>query len=210
MSLPPSSLARLWSHAADALSRLRATLMPLDTLLAKELRHLRTTLRALELFCRRLALTEALLDRGSSLSAEARRAKAEGKARGPRKPCLRLWPRPPRIRARIRLLGPPTLVREIWRERERAALVAQLARARQQHKPTHLRIADRIDALQRFLDSPCAGVRRLARKLRAIPKLAFKLAAKLTALRPPTSPFLAEDRISESSNLCWASVHDSS
>ena len=220
-----SPLASLWSHATNALSRLRTALMPLDTLLAKELRDLRTSLRALEAFCRRLALTEALahLDRGSSLSAEARRAKAEDphrtngknaglKARGPRRrlPRLRLWPAPPRVRPRIRLLGPPTSLREIWRDQKRDALIARLAQARARRKPAHLRIADRIDALQRFLDAPLAGVRRLARKLRAIPKLAFRLAVKLTARRPPTSPYLAEDRVRESGEFCWAAVHDSS
>jgi hypothetical protein len=214
MSLPPSPLARLWSHAADALSRLRATLMPLDTLLTKELRDLRSALRALELFCRRLALTEALLERGSSDARISPRDPNAGlKTRAPRSkplPRLRLWPRPAPLRARIRLLGPPTSLREIWRERKRAALVTLLARARAMRKPAHLRIADRIDALQRFLDTPRAGIRRLARKLRAIPKLAFKLAVKLSASRPPTSRFLFEDHVSQSGDLCWTAAHDSS
>jgi hypothetical protein len=225
-----SALASLWSHALSALSRLRATLLPLDTLLAAELRDLRTSLRAFEAFCRRLALTEAiyldraLLDRGSSLSAQARRAKAEDphrsagagvgnarlKTRGPRKPRLRLWPRASRRRPRVVLLGPPTSMREIWRDQERAALIARLAQARARRKPAHLRVADRIDALQRFLDAPLAGIRRLARRLRLIPKLAFRIAAKLTALRPPSSPYLADDRARESGDVCWAAVHDSS
>jgi hypothetical protein len=215
--MSPSPLASLWSHATNALSRLRANLMRLDTLLPKELRDLRTSLRALEAFCRRLALTEAL----ALGDTHARRPLAEPgrtgavchpKARGPskRQPRLRLWPAPPRVRPRIRLLGPPTSVREIWRDQKRDALIARLARARARRKPAHLRIADRIDALQRFLDAPLAGVRRLARKLRTIPKLAFRIAVKLTALRPPTSPYLADDRVRESSELCWAAVHDSS
>jgi hypothetical protein len=101
-------------------------------------------------------------------------------------------------------------MREIWRDQKRNALLARLKLARAHRKPAHLRIADRIDALQRFLDAPRAAVRRLARKLRAIPKLAFRLAAKLTSLRPPSSPFLAADRVRESSDLCWAAVHDTS
>jgi hypothetical protein len=211
-----SPLASLWFHATNALSRLRAALMPLDTLLAKELRDLRTSLRALEAFCRRLALTEALplarLDRGPPGPHSQRHANAGLKARAPSKsqPSLRLWPRPKPMRARIRLLGPPTSLREIWREQKRAALVAQLKRARAHRKPAHLRIADRIDALQRFLDAPRAAIRRLARKLRLIPKLAFHIAVKLTALRAPSSPFLADDRVHESGALCWAAVNDSS
>jgi hypothetical protein len=210
-----SPLASLWSHATNALSRLRAALMPLDTLLAKELRALRTSLRALEAFCRRLALSEAL----ALGDTHARRPLAEfGRTaavrvchpKRKRQPRLRLWPTPPRLRARIVLLGPPTSMREIWRNQKRDALIARLAQARTHRKPAHLRIADRIDALQRFLDAPLAGIRRLARKLRAIPKLAFRIAAKLTALRPPTSPYLADDRVRQSGELCWAAVYDSS
>jgi hypothetical protein len=189
--------------------------MRLDTLLAKEQRELRTWLRAHELFCRRLALTEALtlLDHASPLSAVARRAKAEDRQRRhPRKrlPRLRLWPTPPSKRPRILLLGPPTSMREIWRDQKRDVLIARLKRARGRRKPAHLRLADRIDALQRFLDAPRAGIRRLARKLRAIPKLAFRIAAKLTALRPHSSPHLDPDRFRESSQLCWAAAYDSS
>jgi hypothetical protein len=217
--MSPSPLASLWSHATAALSRLRAALMPLDTLLAKELRDLRASLRALEVFCRRIALTEAL----ALGDTHARRPVADPDRTGAvrvchpkrhpkrkRQPRLRLWPAPPRIRARIRLLGPPTSMREIWRDQKRDALIARLERARARHKPAHLRVADRIDALQRFLDAPLAGIRRLARKLRLIPKLAFRIAVKLTALRPPSSPYLAEDRVNESGALCWAAVHDSS
>jgi hypothetical protein len=206
-----SPLSSLWSYVTGALTRLRASLMPLDTLLAKELRDLRTSLRALEAFCRRLALTEALrLDRGSSDPHRRDGGNARLKTRGPRKPRLRLWPAPKRHRARIVVLGPPTSMREIWRNQKRDALIARLKRARMHRKPAHLRVADRIDALQRFLDAPRAAIARLARKLRAIPKLAFRIAAKLTSLRPPSSPFLAEDRVRESGDLCWTAVHDSS
>jgi hypothetical protein len=211
-----SSLARLWSHAASALSRLRSALMPLDTLLAKERRDLRTWLRALEAFCRRLALTEALqlprLDREPSGSHCQRHTQASLKAHAPKKrlPRLRLWPRTKRHPARIRLLGPPTSVGEIWRDQKREALLARLKRARARRKPAHLRIADRIDALQSFLDAPRAAIRRLARKLSAVPKLAFRIAARLTGRRPPPSPYLADDCVNESCGLCWTAVRDSS
>lgn len=205
-----SPLARLWSHAVNALQRVRATLLPLDTLLAKELRELSANLRALEAFCRRVALTEALniLDRASSDAHSATpRANAGLKARGPRKrlPALRLWPRAPRMPVRVTLLGPPTSMREIWREQRRNALIARLKLARARTKLTHLKLADRIDALQRFLDAPLAAVRRLARKLRQAPKLAFKI-----AMRPgPPSPHLSPDHIDELGNLMWPALNSS-
>lgn len=188
--------------------------MRLDTLLAKEQRELRTWLRALELFCRRIALTEALAMKGAHLDRGSSGPHAPLKTRGPRRrerqPGLRLWPTPPSKRPRIILLGPPTSMREIWRDQERNALIARLKQTRLRRKPAHLRLADRIDALQRFLDAPSAGVRRLARKLATVPNFAFRIAGKLLALRPPSSPFLAEDLVRESSQLCWAAVYDSS
>lgn len=97
-------------------------------------------------------------------------------------------------------------MRELWREQKRAALAARLAQARRACKPAHLRLADRIDALQRLLDGPRAALRRLARKLRVAPKLAYVIAAR----RAPPSSYLAEDIVRECEGLCWAAVHDSS
>lgn len=192
-----SLLTQLWSNVRAALSRLRATLAPLDTLTSKERRDLRTWLRALETFARRVVLLEALsldrLDRGFSLSAEARRAKGEGasarKARIQRKrrPTLRLWPRPKPPRARIRLLGPPTLVRDIWREQHRATLIARLQSARGNRRPAHVRLADRIDALENLLAAPMRAARRLARKLTR------SLALKLAMLRQAPVPGVDDD-----------------
>ena len=207
-----SLLARLWTAASDALSRLRATLLPLDVLTAKERRGVRACLRALEVFCRRLALTEALslVDCGparsplrAAIQSTAPNVRAPSRNRPPR---LRLWPRAKRMPVRITLLGPPTLVREIWRERARSALIARLARGRLRRKPAHIRLADRLDALERFLDAPRAGIRRLARKLRLSPKLAMQIAL----CKQPPSPHLAPERTQECYDLLWPLVLNSS
>lgn len=216
-----SSLIRLWSHAINALSRLRATILPLATLLNKERRTLRANLSALEAFCRRLVLTQAILDHASNARAKLKLSfggawsdahssmvhqRASLTTPGPKKPTLRFWPRARRGRARVRLLGPPTSLKEIWRAQHRDALIARLKRARLNAKPAHLRLADRIDALQRLLDAPRAALRRLARKLRLAPKLAHIIAAR----RAPLSPFLPPDAVRECESLCWSVVLNSS
>lgn len=201
-----SLLTRLWSHAKHALSRLRATLPRLDTLLASERRHLRTSLRALEALCRRLAITEAVrLDRGSSDPHSSSAGVFAGlKIRGPRTPTLRFWPRAKRTPVRIRLLGRPTAYKEMWRGQHRDALIARLRTARA--KPAHLRLADRIDALQRFLDAPRATLRRLARKLRLQPKIVYVI----TARRAPCSRELSLEIVREAEALCWTAIRDTS
>jgi hypothetical protein len=203
MSAPP--LARLWTHVTDALSRLRASIGLLHTLIARERRELRASLRALETFCRRLAIVEAL-----KLGATARAARNPNakRARGSRKrrPCLRLWPRTRPAPVRVTMLGRATSMREIWRAQKRAALLARLARARLHRKPAHLRLADRIDALQHFLDAPTRALRRLARKLRRTPKVGFAIAAR----RAPSSPLLAPEEADTCERLCWAALTDSS
>jgi hypothetical protein len=206
MSLP--ALASLWSHARDALQRLRAKLMPLDTLRAGERRDLRAWLRALEAFCRRIALIEALAMARTGLNGASPPAHAGLTANAPSKrlPRLRLWPRPARLPVRVTLLGRPTSLREIWRAQKRDALIARLKLARAHIKPAHLRLADRIDALQRFLDAPRAALTRFARKLRIV----RTLAAAILARRAPPCPYLAPDRIRDCDELAWAGVLDSS
>lgn len=215
-----SPLAHLWTHVTGALSRLRASIGLLHTLIAKERRELRASLRALEAFCRRLAIAEALKleasavgDTHASFAVGSRPAPPKNACVSPtatapaeRRPTLRLWPRPRPAPVRIRLLGAATSMREIWRAQKRAALLARLARARLRRKPAHLRLADRIDALQRFLDAPDRALRRLARKLARAPKLGFVIAAR----RAPASPFLATEETSMCERLCWAALTDSS
>ena len=177
-------ISRLWSNAREALTRLRASLLPLDTLDRKERRDLRAWIAALEAFVRRIVLLEALslghLDRGSSDPQSQRCAKARLKTRGPRKPRLRLWPQPKRTGPRIRLLGPPITVAEIWRDQRRDALIARLKAARGRRRKPHIILADRIDALESILAAPMRAARRLARKLKQLPRLAMKLAFAIT------------------------------
>jgi hypothetical protein len=181
-------LSRLWSNAREALTRLRASLLPLGTLDRKERRELRAWIAALEAFVRRIVLLEALhlrpLDRGSSGPHGVAVAQARPKTRGPRKPRLRLWPQPKRTGPRIRLLGPPTTVAEIWREQRRDALIARLKAARGRRRKPHIVLADRIDALESILAAPMRAARRLARKLAQLPRLAMKLAFAITCPVP--------------------------
>lgn len=207
-----SPLARLWTHVTSALSRLRASIPPLDVLIARERRDLRASLRALEAFCRRLAITEALKP-GDTHATPALRSRPTPRANAcaspskrKRQPALRLWPRPRPLPVRITMLGPATSMRELWRDQKRAALIARLAEARRRRKPAHIKLADRIDALQRFLDAPRAAIRRLAQKLTRTPKLGFTIAAR----RAPPSPFLAPEEVDASQTLCWAALADTS
>lgn len=180
MSLP--LLSRLWSHARDALTRLRSSLLPFDVLDRNERRDLGRWLTAFEAFVRRVVLLEAMnlapatLDREPSGSHSQRHTNAGLKARTPRKPRLRLWPRAKITGPRIRQLGPPMLVREVWREQHRAALIARLAAARGRRRKPNAILADRIDALEAVLAAPLRAARRLARKLAQTPRLAVKLA----------------------------------
>lgn len=175
--------------------------MPLDTLSDGERRTLRGWLRALEAFCRRLALTEALAlvlpDR-----APASRPTCAGPHTTRRRPALRLWPKLKRPHARIRVLGAATSVREIEAARRRDALIARLGAGRARRKPPHLRIADRIEALQRFLDAPAATIRRFARKLRAAPSLAVAIVAR----RAPACPYLAPDQVADCATRAYGAV----
>lgn len=202
-----SALARLWAHAHQALTALCASLLPLDTLGAGEQRRLRAWLRALEGFCRRLALAEALtMARSATPTAPGAPARTTTHAtRAPRPSALRLWPKPKRAAPRIRLLGPATSVREIQQAQRRAILIARLAVARTRRKPPHVRLADRIEALQRFLDAPAAAVRRFARKLSRTPRIARAVIAR----RTPASPFLATEYVSECDRLSYAAALDS-
>lgn len=209
MSLP--LLSRLWPIARAALTRLRATIAPLNTLTTNERRDLRTWLRALETFVRRVVLLEALslapLDRASSdAHLHGCQQSARLKTRDPRKPTLRLWPRPARPRARIRLLGLPTLVREIWREQHRAMLIARLQSAHAQRRPAHIRLADRIDALESILATPIRAARRLARKLTRA--LAMKLAMARQAPIPGVDHDIQND--TQHASITGALAYDSS
>lgn len=170
-------ITRLWSSLRAALNQLRATLQPLHTQTRKERRDLHRALAGLEAFVRRVVLLEAMtlghLDRGPSDPQCGGGANAGLQTRAPRKPCLRLWPRQKRTGPRVRQLGPPVLVREIWRDQHRAALIARLKHTKR--RPIVTRLADRIDALENILAAPLRAAKRLARKLVRLPSLALKL-----------------------------------
>ncbi|WP_395644814.1 hypothetical protein [Terricaulis sp.] len=200
----PSPLARLWTHAQSAITALCASLLPLDTLIAAERRRVRSWLRALETFCRRVALTEALALERASPHVRTR-AKSAGAMRAKRRASLRLWPKFKPSNARIRLLGAATSVREIAAAQQRAALAARLAAGRQNRKPAHLRIADRIEALQSFLGAPLRAVRALARKLRQTPGIAHAIVAQ--TMRP--CPFLSQDCVNACDTLSCAALNSS-
>jgi hypothetical protein len=91
---------------------------------------------------------------------------------------------------RIRDLGRPLLVRDIWREQSRRQLCARLhpepdaeaAQARAAAKSRKL--ARRLEALRRVLANPRAAVAALARRLSALGCAAYA-AARRIALAPP-------------------------
>ena len=202
-----SPLSRFWSHAQQALTALCASLLPLDTLLAAERRTLGTSLRALEAFCRRLALGEALgLVRDAPIVSARAHVRSAARIRRQRVPALRLWPRLTHARQRIRVLGLPSSVREIEAARRREALQARLAARRTQRKAPHLRLVERIQALRRFLEAPTRGIRALARKLRRRPTLAHAIVAR----RAPPSPFLSTECVREYERLLFAAARDTS
>jgi hypothetical protein len=165
----------------------------------KEQSELRSWINPLIAVVRKLVLIEAiaiakcaLLNRASSDAhcqrhanaglTKLRRSEASAspmrETRGPRPPSLRVWPQTKRTGPRVRQLGPPVLVRDIWRNNARAAAAHHLKKVRFMRPPPGVQLARRIEALTRILDRPLAAARRLARKLRAFPKLALKLIAR--------------------------------
>jgi hypothetical protein len=75
---------------------------------------------------------------------------------------------------RIRDLGPPILVRDIWRDNARRALIARLtpklaaASAPARALAKARKLARRFEALRRAIASPAAAIAALARKLHAL------------------------------------------
>jgi hypothetical protein len=152
---------------------------------ATERRTLRTWLTPLEAMARKIVLIEAL-----ALASEPEPPRKPPRPRAnrtaaqkPRTASLRLWPRnpPPARGPRIRSLGPDILVRDIYRDQARLALARHLNAIRWKRRPEGARAARRIDALERLIARPQPAARRLARKLRAKPQLALKLATKRNA-----------------------------
>jgi len=179
----------LWTAARAMFARMRAAVGETADLAArwigpKERREIQTWLGPLIAMVRKIVLIEAIallprLDRASSDAHRQRRANAQPKACGPRKPAIRLWPRPARNTGpRIRQLGPPLLVAEIWRADARAAAAWRLRQIRFMRRAAGVEIARRVEALARLLKRPLGAARRLARKLRASRQLTLKLALR--------------------------------
>ena len=150
----------------------------------KEKSEVRSWISPLIALVRKLVLIEAIALARAPLS-KVRTADVPVRPRGnaalparTRTHALRLWPQSKRTGPRIRQLGPPVLVRDIWRDNARAAAAYHLKKVRFMRPPPGVQFARRIDALTRILDRPLAAARRLANKLRAIPKLALKLIAR--------------------------------
>jgi hypothetical protein len=145
----------------------------------EELRRVRAWLAPVIAMARKVVLIEALaLAREPMASSLKRVAKRQAKRSAQRTPSLRLWPKPKRSGPRIRQLGPPVLVRDIWRENARAAAADRLKQARLMRTPPLVALTRRIHALARLMDDPTNAIRRLARKLRARPRIAVALGAK--------------------------------
>jgi hypothetical protein len=145
----------------------------------EELRRIRAWLDPVIAMARKVILIEALVLAREPMPSAPKRAAAKRQAKrvSQRMPSLRLWPKPKRG-PRIRQLGPPVLVRDIWRENARMAAANRLKQARLNRAPPLTALTRRIHALARLMDDPSGAIRRLARKLRANPKLAVTLGAK--------------------------------
>lgn len=188
----PSPITRLWLAARALFERMQRAIGDAPSfarrteLEGREIGAARTWLRTLEIMVRKLVLIEAKrIERTerpplTRHTVELRNLVAPRPARpqrkSPRRASFRLWSRTPRPPVRIRMLGPPVLVREIWRDNERAARAQQLNIVRFMRRPEPQRIASRIEALERVLAKPEHAARRLARRLRAHPTTAHRIA----------------------------------
>ena len=146
----------------------------------EELRSVRAWLGPVIAMARKVVLIEALALAREPIALTPKRAATlrRTKRSAQRAASLRLWPAPKRGGPRIRQLGPPMLVRDIWRENARAAACERLKQARLNRAPPLVALTRRIHALARLMDDPTNAVRRLARKLRASPRIAVALGAK--------------------------------
>lgn len=147
-----------------------------------ELKRLRAWLSPVVAMARKVVLIEALLlARDAVLGPRKPSApRVAPKPARQRKPSIRLWPRPKRSTARIRQLGPPVLVREIWRDQAREARARHMAAMRAARTDPGGAIARRFEALARLIRQPQRAIRALARKLLLNRKFALLLAAKRT------------------------------
>lgn len=211
-------IADLWRAARALYERMRTALGAPEAIARRReiepeaLAAMRAWLRPLEALVRKLILIEA--------AALARRPEPPRPQQAKRPPLVhygpapqapypqprernarfRLWPRRKPHPARIRQLGPPLLVRDIYRERFREAQADRLNMVRFMRAPEPQRIAGRIAALERVLAKPLVAARRLARKLRTAPRLVLRLAVA----RWPRSPYADADAQATADRCLWA------
>lgn len=192
-----SPITHLWIAARTLFERMRgavgeaADLAKQVWLPEQSIAEARRWLRTMETMVRWLVLIEAAARRVATRGPKLRdvvhltNPVASKPARPPRPAArgysFKLWSRPPAHPARIRMLGAPVLVREIWRGNLRSAQARQLNMVRFMRTPEPLRIARRIEALERVLAKPERAIRRLARRLRVSPSTAQRIALQ----RPP-------------------------
>lgn len=158
-----------------------ATSACLHQLTRRERRSAREWLDALERMVRNLLLIEVralgLPPLGSPARSPASPSAQAPRAPAPRPPAFILVPESARTRphpARIRRLGPPFLVSDLWRDAAHARLIAALRSA--PRPAPHAHLVNRIAALARVIAEPLPAIRRLARLLRARLALASAIA----------------------------------
>jgi len=184
-----------------------------------EQKYVRAWLAPLIAMARRIVLLEALaLIRGGKIGDTRPSPRMQSKT-SPKEACLssptpnlswpyaahkrpatlRLWPKPDKIGPRVRQVGPHLLVRDIWRERAREAQARHLNMVRFMREPPGVQLARRMEALARLIERPRAAIGRLARKLRAEPKLALALGCK----RMPRTRFYHNVEYADAGNCAF-------
>jgi hypothetical protein len=189
--------ADLWFIARQMLTQLlcvagAATAAALAGLTRRHRAEVLTWLPPLETLVRKLLLIEA-----AALAPRliAKRAGGDQRARTARahQVAFKLSPLalPKAHPARIRLLGAPTTLAELWLNQRRAARVSRLSEA--PRAAPNVRLANRIAALAAVIAKPLPHARRLARLLRR-PSGAAKLADAIASARLGRRPLTFNDQ----------------
>jgi hypothetical protein len=188
--------ADLWFIARQMLTQLlcvagAATAAALAGLTRRHRAEVLTWLPPLETLVRKLLLIEAA---ALAPVVIAKRARGDQRARTARahQAAFKLSPlaQPKAHPARIRLLGAPTTLAELWLNQQRAARVSRLGEA--PRAAPHVRLANRIAALAAVIAKPLPHARRLARLLRQ-PSSAATLADTIAAARLGRRPLAFND-----------------
>lgn len=189
--------ADLWFIARQMLTQLlcvagAATAAALAGLTRRHRAEVLTWLPPLETLVRKLLLIEAAALAPLKI---AKRGSSEQRAQSVRahQPAFKLSPlaQSKAHPARIRLLGAPTTLSELWLNQQRAARVARLSEA--PRAAPNVRLANRIAALAAVIAKPLPHARRLARLLRR-PSGAAKLASTIASARLGQRPLAFNDR----------------